>query len=340
MEENTVNCACDDDAACKKSVPSPGGRAVYRADFPVIRRLLSCTRRAVDEYGMIEEGDRIAVGLSGGKDSIALLCALINLSVFYPKHFELVAVTADMSFEDIGRPAMDFSPVREFCESRGVPFRLVKTHLAKIIFETRKESNPCSLCAKMRRGILHDAAIEAGCNKIALGHHYDDAVETFMLNLFHEGRLGSFSPVTYLDRKKITLIRPLIYAPEKDIRYFLAHNELPVVPSSCPEDGHTEREEMKQLLAQLDRKYKGLKHRIFGSLQSAGIDGYAPRRYANAVKEARRAEKEAAAAGMPSEEAHLQDPAVGMPGAEMHTQNLNIDLHGAEAQVQTVPDTE
>ena len=339
MEENTVNCACDDDAACEKSVPSPDGRAVYRADFPVIRRLLSCTRRAVDEYGMIEEGDRIAVCLSGGKDSIALLCALINLSVYYPKHFELVAVTADMSFEDIGRPAMDFSPVREFCESRG-PFRLVKTHLAKIIFETRKESNPCSLCAKMRRGILHDAAIVAGCNKIALGHHYDDAVETFMLNLFHEGRLGSFSPVTYLDRKKITLIRPLIYAPEKDIRYFLAHNELPVVPSSCPEDGHTEREEMKQLLAQLDRKYKGLKHRIFGSLQSAGIDGYAPRRYANAVKEARRAEKEAATAGMPSEEAHLQDPAVGMPGAEIHTQNLNIDLHGAEAQVQTAPDTE
>ena len=337
MEENTVNCARDDDAACEKSVPSPDGHAVYRADFPVIRRLLSCTRRAVDEYGMIEEGDRIAVGLSGGKDSIALLCALINLSVFYPKHFELVAVTADMSFEDIGRPAMDFSPVREFCESRGVPFRLVKTHLAKIIFETRKESNPCSLCAKMRRGILHDAAIEAGCNKIALGHHYDDAVETFMLNLFHEGRLGSFSPVTYLDRKKITLIRPLIYAPEKDIRYFLAHNELPVVPSSCPEDGHTEREE---LLAQLDRKYKGLKHRIFGSLQSAGIDGYAPRRYANAVKEARRAEKEAATAGMPSEEAHLQDPAVGMPGAEMHTQNLNIDLHGVEAQVQTAPEAE
>ena len=145
MEENTVNCARDDDAACEKSVPSPDGHAVYRADFPVIRRLLSCTRRAVDEYGMIEEGDRIAVGLSGGKDSIALLCALINLSVFYPKHFELVAVTADMSFEDIGRPAMDFSPVREFCESRGVPFRLVKTHLAKIIFETRKESNPCSL---------------------------------------------------------------------------------------------------------------------------------------------------------------------------------------------------
>lgn len=310
MEEDRVNCCgVADDSAVLSEKPAHGGHAVYRADFPVIRRLLSCTRRAVDEYGMIEDGDRIAVGLSGGKDSIALLCALINLSLFYPKHFELVGITADMSFEDIGRPAMDFSAVREFCESRGVPFRLVKTHLAKIIFETRRESNPCSLCAKMRRGILHDAAIEAGCNKIALGHHYDDAVETFMLNLFHEGRLGSFSPVTYLDRKKITLIRPLIYAPEKDIRYFLAHNDLPVVPTSCPEDGHTEREEIKQLLVRLDRKYKGLKHRIFGSLQSAGIDGYAPRRYANAVKDARRAEKEAAAAAPTDGEAETQTTA-------------------------------
>lgn len=310
MEEDRVNCCgVADDSAALSEKPAQGGHAVYRADFPVIRRLLSCTRRAVDEYGMIEDGDRIAVGLSGGKDSIALLCALINLSLFYPKHFALVGITADMSFEDIGRPAMDFSAVREFCESRGVPFRLVKTHLAKIIFETRRESNPCSLCAKMRRGILHDAAIEAGCNKIALGHHYDDAVETFMLNLFHEGRLGSFSPVTYLDRKKITLIRPLIYAPEKDIRYFLAHNDLPVVPTSCPEDGHTEREEIKQLLVRLDRKYKGLKHRIFGSLQSAGIDGYAPRRYANAVKDARRAEKEAAAAAPTDGEAETQTTA-------------------------------
>lgn len=310
MEEDRVNCCgVADDSAVLSEKPAQSGHAVYRADFPVIRRLLSCTRRAVDEYGMIEEGDRIAVGLSGGKDSIALLCALINLSLFYPKHFELVGITADMSFEDIGRPAMDFSAVREFCESRGVPFRLVKTHLAKIIFETRRESNPCSLCAKMRRGILHDAAIEAGCNKIALGHHYDDAVETFMLNLFHEGRLGSFSPVTYLDRKKITLIRPLIYAPEKDIRYFLAHNDLPVVPTSCPEDGHTEREEIKQLLVRLDRKYKGLKHRIFGSLQSAGIDGYAPRRYANAVKDARRAEKEAAAAAPTDGEVETQTTA-------------------------------
>lgn len=259
----------------------------YRSDFKSIRRLLSCTRRAVDEYEMIQESDRIAVGLSGGKDSVALLCSLINLSLFYPKRFELVGITADMSFEEIGRPEMDFSALREFCESRGVPFVLVKTHLAQIIFETRRESNPCSLCAKMRRGILHDAAIAAGCNKIALGHHYDDAIETFMLNLFHEGRLGSFSPVTYLDRKKITLIRPLIYAPEKDIRYFLSHNELPVVPTSCPEDGHTEREEMKQLITTLDRRYKGLRHRIFGALQSSGIDGYAPKKYANAVRDAR-----------------------------------------------------
>lgn len=248
----------------------------YISDFKKIRRLLSCTRRAVDEYKMIEDGDRIAVGLSGGKDSIALLCALINLSVFYPAKFEIVGITADMGFEDIGRPSMDFSGIAEFCKAHGVPFRLVRTSLAKIIFETRAESNPCSLCAKMRRGILHDAAKEEGCNKIALGHHYDDAIETFMLNLFHEGRLGSFSPKTYLDRKDITLIRPLIYAPEKDIRYFIAGNDLPVVQTSCPEDGHTEREEMKLLVQSLDRRYKGLKHRIFGALQKSGIDGYTP----------------------------------------------------------------
>lgn len=253
----------------------------YVSDFKRIRRLLSCTRRAVDEYEMIDDGDRIAVGLSGGKDSIALLCALINLSVFYPKQFEIVGITADMCFEDIGRPPMDFSGIADFCKAHGVPFRLVKTSLAKIIFETRAESNPCSLCSKMRRGILHDAAKEEGCNKIALGHHYDDAIETFMLNLFHEGRLGSFSPKTYLDRKDITLIRPLIYAPEKDVRYFISNNDLPVVETSCPEDGHTEREEMKQLVQSLDRRYKGLKHRIFGALQKSGIDGYAPRKNGN-----------------------------------------------------------
>lgn len=238
-------------------------------EFNKIRRLLSYTRRAVDEYNMIEEGDIIAVGISGGKDSIALLCALENLRRFYPKHFALCAVTVDMGFE-----GMDFSGVTAFCRKAGIPYRIVKTRLADLIFRERRESNPCSLCARMRRGILHDTVKEMGANKIALGHHFDDVVDTFMLNLFHEGRIGSFSPVTYLSRKEITMIRPLIYAPEKDIRYFVARNDLPIVESRCPEDKHTERETMKKMLDYLDRDYKGLKHRIFGAMQRAGIDGY------------------------------------------------------------------
>ena len=235
-------------------------------EFNSIRRLLSCARRAVDDYGMIEDGDRIAVGLSGGKDSIALLCVLLDLQRFYPKRFEVCGISVSMGFE-----GMDYFPVADFCSECGVEYRVIKTELAHIIFDVRKESNPCSLCAKMRRGILHDAAKEMGCSKIALGHHYDDVIDTFMLNLFHEGRIGAFLPVTYLSRKDITLIRPLLYVPEKDIRYFLSKNDLPTVKNPCPEDGHTEREKMKQLINGLDREYKGLKHRIFGAMQKGGV---------------------------------------------------------------------
>ena len=235
-------------------------------EFNSIRRLLSCARRAVDDYGMIEDGDRIAVGLSGGKDSIALLCVLLDLQRFYPKRFEVCGISVSMGFE-----GKDYSPVADFCSECGVEYRVIKTELAHIIFDVRKESNPCSLCAKMRRGILHDAAKEMGCSKIALGHHYDDVIDTFMLNLFHEGRIGAFLPVTYLSRKDITLIRPLLYVPEKDIRYFLSKNDLPTVKNPCPEDGHTEREKMKQLINGLDREYKGLKHRIFGAMQKGGV---------------------------------------------------------------------
>jgi len=231
-----------------------------------IRRVLSCTRRAVDDFHMIEEGDRIAVGVSGGKDSLALLASLVELSRFYPVKYELVAITVGMGFE-----GEDFSEIEKFCSDIGVRFVLKKTEIAPIIFDVRKEKNPCSLCAKMRRGILHDAAIEEGCNKVALGHHYDDAVETFMMNLFNEGRIGAFLPVTYLSRKNITLIRPLIYAPEKDISYFVSHNELPIHTSLCPEDGHTERENIKNLLNQLERDNKGLKYRIFGAMKKDGV---------------------------------------------------------------------
>ena len=234
-----------------------------------MKRILSYTRRAVDDYEMIHEGDKIAVGISAGKDSLTLLHALAGLRRFYPKRFELVAITVDMGFE-----GMDFTPIRELCEQLDVPYIIAKTEISRIIFDVRKEKNPCSLCAKMRRGALHNAAKETGCNVVALGHHFDDVVETFMLNLFYEGRIGCFQPVTYLSRKDITVIRPMIYMPEKDIRYFANRIALPVVRSTCPADGNTERESMKQLLHTLERENKGLRYRIFGALQRGNIDGF------------------------------------------------------------------
>lgn len=234
-----------------------------------MKRMLSFVRRAVDDYNMIEEGDRIAVGVSGGKDSLTLLAVMAALKRFYPKNFEVVGITIDMGFE-----GSDFSPVEEYCKTLGVEYVVVKTEIAKIIFDVRKESNPCSLCAKMRRGSLHAAAQEAGCNKVALGHHYDDAVETFMMNLFFEGRLGCFSPVTYLSNRKIKLIRPMIYAQEKDVQYFTRRQTLPVITSLCPEDHATERENMKKLLAELERGNKGVKHRIFNAMCKGEIDGF------------------------------------------------------------------
>ncbi len=246
-----------------------------------IRRLLSCTRRAVDDYQMISPGDRIAVGVSGGKDSLALLCALAGLKRFYPVPFELHAVTMDPGFYKAGMGEKNaakegYEKIGMLCEQLGVPFTLFETDIAKIIFDVRKEKNPCSLCARMRRGALHENAKALGCNKIALGHHFDDAVETFMLNLFNEGRLGCFSPVTYLDRRDITLIRPLIYAKEQNIRYFIRHSDLPVLESPCPMDKTSDREKIKTLLATLEKENKGLKHRLFGAMQKAHLDGYKP----------------------------------------------------------------
>lgn len=233
------------------------------------KHLLSYVRRAVDDYSMIEEGDKIAVGISGGKDSLALLCALAQLRRFYPKKFELVALTVDMGFE-----GTDFTGIAALCQELQVPYTVVPTEIAHIIFDVRKESNPCSLCAKMRRGVIHSSAKDLGCNKVAFGHHFDDVVDTFMLNLYFEGRLGCFCPVTYLSRTDITLIRPLIYMPEKDIRYYAKCEGLPVVNSPCPADKNTQREEIKQMLSSLDRKHKGLRYRIFGAIQRGGIDGF------------------------------------------------------------------
>jgi len=222
------------------------------------RRVLSYVRRATDDYEMIREGDRIAVGVSAGKDSLALLVALAEMRRFYPKKYELVAITIDMGFA-----GADFSAVERLCESLDVPYRVVKTEISTVIFDIRKEKNPCSLCAKMRRGALHSAAKEMGCHAVALGHHFDDVVDTFMLNLFFEGRIGCFQPVTYLSRTGLRLIRPLIYMPEKEVRYFANREQLPVIKSPCPADGNTERAEIKKLLSLIGEDYD-----VFNEMQN------------------------------------------------------------------------
>ncbi len=238
-------------------------------EFKSIQHILSHTRKAIEEYDMIKNGDRIAVGISGGKDSLALLCALAKLKVFLEKDFSLVAITIDMGFEKA-----DFSKIATLCQELDVEYHIIPTQIYEIIFNVRKEKSPCSLCSRMRRGALHDAAKEFNCNKIALGHHYDDVVETFMLNLFFEGRIGCFSPITYLSRKDLTMIRPLIYTHEKEIKSFAEKENLPIYKSPCPADGHTERAKMKEMLEPFDKAHPGLYHRILGAIQRSEIDGF------------------------------------------------------------------
>ncbi len=257
-------------------------------EFDNIERILSHTRKAVEEYDMIQKGDRIAVGVSGGKDSLTLLCALSKLKRVLGIDYEIVAITIDMGFKD-----SDFSSIQRLCDELEIEYRVVKTEIYEIIFNVRREKSPCSLCARMRRGALHDASKDAGCNKIALGHHFDDVVETFMLNLFFEGRIGSFSPVTYLSRKDITMIRPLVYTHEKEIRSFAKGAALPVVKSSCPADGNTERAKMKDYLATFDKEHSGLYFRIMGAIQRGEIDGFHIDRIDASEKKRRKEEREA-----------------------------------------------
>ena len=238
-------------------------------EFNNIEHILSYTRKAVEEYDMIQNGDKIAVGVSGGKDSLTLLCAMAKLKRVLPIKYELVAVTINM-----GMPDHDFSKIAELCAELEIPYHIIDTQIYEIIFNVRKEKNPCALCARMRRGALHDAIKELGCNKLALGHHYDDVIETFMLNLFFEGRIGAFRPVTYLSRKDITMIRPLIYAQEKYIKAFSKGANLPVTDVTCPADGNTERAKMKDYLAQFDKEHRGLYHRIMGAIQRGEVDGF------------------------------------------------------------------
>ena len=235
-----------------------------------MQHLMGLVRRCVDDYGMIKGGDRIAVGVSGGKDSLALLTLLAGLRGYYPEPFELEAITVDMGL------GMDFSPVEEYCRKLDVPYTRVETEIGPIIFDIRKEKNPCSMCAKMRRGALHDALLKKGFSKVALGHHYDDAVETFLLSLFYEGRISCFQPVTYLSRTEITQIRPMLYVGEKAVESFAQRMELPVVHNTCPADKSTKRQEVKELLQTLQAAYPDLKTKIFGAMQRLPLPEWEP----------------------------------------------------------------
>ena len=240
-----------------------------------MKKILSLTRRCVEDYEMIQPGDRIAVGVSGGKDSLTLLMALAKLREFYPVPFTVEAVTLDMGAAN-GRPGMDFSPIAELCRELEVPYTILNSEIQHIIFDIRKEKNPCSMCAKMRRGALHEAMKQRGLTKIALGHHYDDAVETFFLSLIFEGRLSCFQPVTYLDRTGITQIRPLLYCGESLIRHTAQRLQLPVVENPCPADGNTRRQEIKELVYELQGRYPGLKARTFGAMQRLPLPACGP----------------------------------------------------------------
>ncbi|MBQ8357461.1 MAG: tRNA 2-thiocytidine(32) synthetase TtcA [Clostridia bacterium] len=237
-----------------------------------LRRVLSYVRRAVDDYNMIEDGDRIAVGISGGKDSLTLVAGLAAMRRFYPKRYEVMAITVDMGFEG----GSDFSEIEAFCRELDVPYHVVKTDIYNIIFNIRKEKSPCALCSKMRRGVLHNTARDLGCNVVALGHHQDDVIDTFMLNLFYEGRIGCFEPVSYLSRAGVKVIRPLLYMPEKSVIYFTNKNQLPVYKSPCPADGYTQRAEVGNFLRTMEKHSPGLRYRIFGAIQRGNVDGFHP----------------------------------------------------------------
>lgn len=236
-----------------------------------MQRLAGQMRSAIEKYNMIESGDSIMVGVSGGKDSAALLTGLSSLRSYYPKPFSLKAVTMDPCFE--GEEA-DYSPISQLCERLEVPYHVERVPLGQLLFGEEKQQNPCSLCARIRRGVLHNASLAAGCNKIALGHHFDDAVETFFLNLLNGGRIGCFSPVTFLDRKKITLIRPLIFVEERDVSAAVRQESLPIVKSRCPVDGCTARQDIKLLIRSLEKDYKHLRTKVLGAMQRSGLDGW------------------------------------------------------------------
>ena len=238
-----------------------------------LQQLMSYARRAIDDYSMIQEGDKIAVGVSGGKDSMALIYCLKGLQRFYPNHFELEAISVDLGFGNI-----DFQKIEEFCKKVEVPFSIASTDISSIVFDERKENSPCSLCAKMRKGAFNTLAKEHGCNKTAFGHHKDDIIDTMLLSLIFEGRFYSFSPVTYLDRMDLTLIRPFMYVEEADIIGFANKYEIPVLKNPCPVDGETKRQYAKELANQIQRDHPGAKDRMFNAILES-VESYQKDRY-------------------------------------------------------------
>ncbi len=227
-----------------------------------MQRILSHMRKAIEEYNMIEENDKIAICLSGGKDSITMLYAFKALQRFYPKKFQLIAISIDPGFE-----FFDTDFLKQLCKDVDIPLFIEKSNAKEIVFDIRKEKNPCSLCANLRRGVINSVAIREGCNKIALGHNQDDVLETFLLNLFYTGSIGTFAPKSYMDRSKITLIRPLIYTPEKETKRFVKKNNLSVMKKVCPMDGTSKREDMKQLIFTLGKKIPMLRANLFGAIK-------------------------------------------------------------------------
>ncbi len=244
-----------------------------------MQRLVGLMRRCAEDYRMLAPGDRVGIGVSGGKDSLALLMLMSELRRHCGFDFYLEAVTVDLGF------GMDFSPIQKLCDDLAIPFTVIKTQIAPIIFDYRQEKNPCSMCAKMRRGALNQALLDRGLNKLALGHHFDDAVETFVMNLVYEGRIGCFQPVTDLDRTGIVQIRPMLYIHEKTLEAFAQRMELPVVQNRCPVDKRTKREEIKGLVYDLSARYPDLKERIFGAMQRLPLTEWEPQGRYNRPKD-------------------------------------------------------
>lgn len=234
-----------------------------------LQKLLGYIRKAIDDYNMIEQGDKIAVGLSGGKDSVALLIALNSLKQFYPKKFELEAITISLNFD-----GMDFLPMINLCKELNINYTIENTFISQIVFDERKEKNPCSLCSKLRKGALNNTAKKLGCNRVALGHNKDDIIQTFFLSLFYESRINTFAPVTFLDRKQIYSIRPLMYAREADVKSFVKDSNLPIIKNLCPANGNTKRTQIKEFIYENEKNYDCFDEKIFGAIKRSNIYGW------------------------------------------------------------------